>query len=117
MAALFLLACLLESYEHKEDYSTEHPHQVLGQAEQTQVESKRSLLVSAHLYYMDFPVALNLPAATFICGRAMNTHAGIELAERLCSVPALNLMDASASEALGRVLLERLDHAEPATTV
>jgi len=46
---------------------------------------------------------------TLICGRATNTIGGIELAERLCGIPALNLADASASEALGRVLLERLD--------
>lgn len=47
---------------------------------------------------------------TLICGRATNTHAGIELAERLCGIPALNLLDPSASEALGRVLLENMGH-------
>ncbi|NNF59173.1 MAG: hypothetical protein HKN04_13140 [Rhodothermaceae bacterium] len=41
-----------------------------------------------------------------ICGRATNTHAGVELAERLCGVPALNLSE--TPEALGPLLDDAL---------
>lgn len=43
-----------------------------------------------------------------VCGRTTSTLAGIELAERLAGVRALNLATTSATEALGRVLLDCL---------
>jgi hypothetical protein len=44
-----------------------------------------------------------------VCGRTTSTQAGIELAQRLSGVRALDLSTASATRALGRLLLDRLD--------
>ena len=43
-----------------------------------------------------------------VCGRATNTIAGIELAQRLAGVPALNITDPCAAAALDRLLRDRL---------
>jgi uncharacterized NAD-dependent epimerase/dehydratase family protein len=43
-----------------------------------------------------------------VCGRATSTRAGVELAQRLAGVPALDLTTSCAADALGRMLLERL---------
>ena len=45
----------------------------------------------------------------FVCGIAANTNAGIRLIERLCDVPALNVVEPASRPALRRILERTLD--------
>jgi len=51
-----------------------------------------------------------------VSGRATSNEAAIALVDRLCRVPALNLLDPGSRPALRRILVERLATGAPGDT-